>query len=160
MWLLLVSLLFAAPTDKSTCRPKELERLDCRLSLGTHKVRLLRETIVRDDGVWHMVDPMPLKIEGVVWEKISLTRMGLHAVIQLYLWDKGEGEAQVQSLRWYVAALDKARLEILAEGVVRRRRAKEGGFIYDAYEKHGLKALKNGALEWTLGSQTRTLKGS
>lgn len=169
----------AKPYAKSVCTARELRGQDCRVYSGTYHIRLLAETIARDDGTWHTVDPMPLKGEGVEWEKVTFTIEQGQPILQLWLWDKGVGEAQVQALRWHVADARQGALKILAEGVVRRRRLKvpeeipvdpnvpvannrpvekkKPVFLYDGWEKHSLKALKNGTFDWELGSQKKIL---
>ena len=159
----LVLSLVLSPTSQAAgrlaCSSRDLKRQDCRLRLGEHNIRLLPATIARDDGVWHTVDDMPLKGEGIVWEKIRFEKVGSRSLLQFWIWDKGTGQAQVQSLHWYVADIRKDKMKLLAEGIVRRRRVKDakGEFIYDAYESHGLKPEKNGSITWSLGSQSKVL---
>jgi hypothetical protein len=162
---LLLTHAFAA--GKSACTARELRGRDCRLAAGTYKIRLLSDTIARDDGTWHVVDPMPLKGDGVAWEKITFENQHGRPVLQMWLWDPGKGEAQVQSLHWFVADARPTALKIVADGVVRRRRMKpppeEGDakkkpeFLYDGWEKHGLKILKDGKFEWQLGQEKKIL---
>ena len=64
---------------------------------GAYKLRLLTETIARDDGTWHTVDMMPLKGAGIDWERVRFDMFKDWPVLQLWIWDKGEGEAQVQA---------------------------------------------------------------
>jgi hypothetical protein len=100
---------------------------------------------------------MPLKGD---WEKMHFEKMAGRPILQMWIWDQGSGETKVQSLHWYVAEVAKSKMQILAEGIVRRRHLrseKPGDFIYDGFEKHELKANKQGKLEWRLGSQTRIL---
>ena len=159
--MLLTSLLFAqlsfAGPNKSVCSARELKRQDCRLNVGAHTVRLLLASIAREDGVWHTVDEMPLKGE---WEKMRFEIVSGRPILQLWIWDAGSGESPVQALHWYVTEIGKEKMKILAEGVVRRRRVKDGKpgtYIYDAWEKHDLKSTKAG-LEWWLGTQKKELK--
>lgn len=158
----------AASTDKTSCHSRELKRQDCRLSLGAFRLRLLPDTIARDDGTWHTVDPMPLRGEGVAWERTSLDPMGGKKILQLWIWDKGIGETVVQSLRWYVLDVTQGEMKILSEEVVRRRRPKvvtaeegkpaaEVQYIYDAMEKHGLKALPDNSFERMIGNKKKIL---
>lgn len=171
--LLFPHALFAAKktADKPTCTKREIERQDCRLKVGNYSVRLLAETIARDDGTWRTVDQMPLKGEGVSWEKVRMDIFKGWPVLQLWIWDKGEGEAQVQNLRWFVTDIRKGDLKILNEGVVRRRRQKPIGpegepvskepkkpkYIVDGWEKHGLSARKDGNLDWYLRDQKKVI---
>ncbi len=160
LWTLALALtIHAHAADKSACSSRELSRRDCRLSSGAHKMRLLPDTIARDDGVWHTVDEIPLNGD---WEKIRFEKLGGRQILQLWIWDQGAGEVTVQSLHWYVAEAGKSKLRILAEGVVRRRRMnpeqKPAKYIYDAWEKHELKAQKSGDLAWKLGTQSKILK--
>lgn len=168
-WILAfaAALALAAPkANKDTCAKREIERRDCRLNAGTYNLRLTSETIARDDGTWHTVDPMPLKGEGVTWEKGVFEIHHGWPILQLWIWDTGSGEAKVQQLHWYVADAQKGELKILKEGIVRRRRMKPADpedeaakkakpeFIYDKWEKHSLKPRKDGKLEWNLNSET------
>lgn len=171
--LLFPHVSFAAkPANKMTCTKRELERQDCRLQFGAHSVRLLSETIARDDGVERKVDQMPLKGEGIAWEKMRLDNFQGWPILQMWIWDKGEGEAQVQNLRWYVTDLTKGDLKILNEGVVCRRRQKPIGpegepvakdkpkpkYIVDAWEKHGLSLRKDGALDCHLRDEKKVFE--
>jgi len=172
------SLPAAVPVKgKFVCTARELQRQDCRLTSGTYRIRLLSETIARNDGTWHTVDPMPLKGEGVQWEKVRFEIMNGWPILQLWLWDSGSGEAPVQSLRWYVTDAKRGELSILSEGIVRRRRLKpveaeeaapaagasatskkNPSYIYDGWEKHSLKLLKDGSLAWLLRDEKKILR--
>jgi hypothetical protein len=172
---LLLSLLLphtAMAANKLSCTAREIQRRDCKLNYVSYEIRLLPDTVVRDDGTWHTVDPMPLAGEGVDWEKIRVDVYQGWPVLQFWLWDKGTGEAQVQQLHWYVVDGQKANLKTLAENIVRRRRIRppEGEidpeelkktkpvFIYDGMEKHDLKVLKNGNLELSLGKTGKIIE--
>lgn len=157
-----------SPASKLSCTARELRGEDCRLVSGTYQIRLLSETIARDDGTWHTVDPMPLAGADVTWQKITFEVQHGLPLLQLWLWDGGKGEAQVQALHWYVGDARKGALRILSEGVVRRRRLKPPEetaadpkktptFLYDGWEKHSVKIMKNGKLDWQLGAQKKTL---
>lgn len=150
----------AMAADKTSCKPRELRNRDCRLSLGQHHVRLLTDTIARDDGAAHVVDPMPLKGD---WEKVVFEISQNHPVLQLWIWDPGKGEAQVQSLHWFVGDARPGPVKFVADDVVRRRRLKPGEdekkkvYLYDGWEKHSLKVLKDGKYEWNLGTHKKII---
>jgi hypothetical protein len=159
----------AKSADKTVCTRREIQLQDCRLNSGTYKLRLLSETIARDDGTWHGVDNMPLKGEGTSWEKIQFKLFNGWPILQMWIWDKPAGEANVQQLHWYVGDVrNQTELQVLATGVVRRRRAKnvevaEGKpapkpvYTLDAMEPHNLKLRKDGRLDWSLGSEKKIL---
>lgn len=164
------STLSATPLkDKLTCTGKELARQDCRLTSANYTVRLLPKTIVWNDGTWHTVDEMPLKGEAVAWEKIQFQFMAGWPILQLWLWDKGAGESEVESLHWYVADAEKRKFTLLAEGIVRKRRLEPSEepptkptkanpkYLYDTWEPHSLKTAKGGSLEWRLNAQKKTI---
>lgn len=153
-----------AKPSKLVCKRKELARQDCRLVYKGHELRLLSASIAWHDGVWHTVDEMPMKGDGVQWEKVKLEIFKDWPVLQLWLWGPGAGETKVQSLHWYVIGPSKQKLNRMAEGVVRKRRRKLDSpeekpvYTYDASEKHSLRALKGGNLEWTLGRNKKILE--
>ncbi len=169
----------AAPIkEKLNCSDKELERQDCHMVSGAYDIRLLPKTVAWSDGTWHTVDLMPLNGEAVEWERAGFRMMAGRPILQLWLWEKGFGETQVQSLHWYVADAEKRTFTILSEGVVRKRRpeqvelvvqkpVKKGSgavprvakpkFIYDGWEPHYVKALANGSLEWQLAGQKKII---
>jgi hypothetical protein len=152
----------AVVKDKLNCSDKELVRMDCRLRAAGYSLRLLAKSVAWNDGTWQTVDEMPLKGEAMAWEKVHFELLGGWPILQLWLWDKGVGELQIESLHWYVADAEKRHLTILAEGPVRKRRPegepqKKPKFLYDATEPHALKKLANGDLEWQLGGQKKTL---
>lgn len=159
----------AKPLEKIACTAREIQLQDCRLNAGTYKLRLLSETIARDDGTWHGVDDMPLKGEGTAWEKIQFQLFNGRPILQMWIWDKPAGEANVQQLHWYVGDVrNRSELQLLASGIVRRRRAKsvevvEGKptpkpvYTLDAMEPHNLKVRKDGRLEWSLGVEKRII---
>ncbi len=118
-FLFVVALSWAA--DKTSCTARELKNQDCRLVIAAHQIRLLSDTIARDLGTAHVVDPMPLKGD---WEKMTFEITHGRPILQLWIWDNGKGEAPVQSLRWYTADARPGAIKVLAEGVVRRRRLK------------------------------------
>lgn len=166
--ILALSLPSAHAAEKSVCTEKELARQDCRLTVGSYNIRVLPKTLAWNDGTWRSVDNMPLKGEAVMWEKIRFEMMNGWPILQLWLWEKGVGESEVQSLHWVVASAEKRKFSLLAEGVVRKRRVErsaaspEGAkpmptFFYDAWESHHLNLLKDGSLEWFLGEQKKTL---
>ncbi len=164
LFTLLIPTSFAAPA-KLTCSERELRGQDCRLGSGTYKIRLLAATIARDDGTWHTVDAMPLTGEGIVWEKITFDYQHGLPMLQFWLWDVGTGQAQVQSLRWYVTDARKGALNTIAQGVVRRRRLKPAEdptknekpvYLYDRWEKHSAQITKAGKIDWQLGSLKKT----
>lgn len=158
-WILAFYLAALAAPMKSVCPARDLARRDCRLKVANYNIRLLPETIAWNDGTWRTVDDMPLKGDGLTWEKATFEFINGWPILQLWIWDSGTGETSVQSLRWYVADAEKRHLTILAEGVVRRRRkSPEGKFINDPMEPHALKPLKSGGLEWTLRGQKKTIE--
>jgi len=168
LWLLPLFFWPALAADK--CADKELKRLDCRLTVDTYNLRLLKDTVAWDDGTWHTVDDMPLKGDGVTWERAEFAFINGWPILQLWLWDAGVGENKVQSLHWYVADAEKRHFTILASGVVRKRRphrapAVDGEapkfldkYTYDKMEPHALKPLKNGSLEWTLKADKKLIE--
>jgi hypothetical protein len=186
MYSLVMALLFslallAAPKDKLACTAKELARFDCRLTSGNYNIRLLPKTIAWNDGTWNTVDPMPLKGESVMWEKIQFQFINGWPILQLWLWEKGFSETEVQSLHWYVADAERRKFTVLAEGIVRKRRmepvdpppeVKKGDpkakkvavkpppqpkYLYDGWETFNLKPLKGGSLEWRLNDQKKII---
>lgn len=156
----------AASSSKLTCGKEELRRQDCRLTMDTYNLRLLKDTVAWSDGTWHTVDDLPLKGEGLSWEKARFEFLNGWPILQIWIWDAGSGENKVQSLHWYVADAEKRKFTVLAEGIVRKRRphkvASVGdglsktpaspppSFTYDRTVPHALRGLKNGSLEWTL----------
>lgn len=156
LWIFnaLIVIASAAPNKlqgKLSCNAKELSRLDCRLTVDTYNLRLLNDTVAWNDGTWHTVDDMPLKGEGVTWEKARFEFINGWPILQLWIWDAGTGENKVQSLHWIVADAEKRHFTVIARGIVRKRHPAENGkFLTDAMEPHNLKPLKDGSLEWTL----------
>lgn len=167
LWMIPI-LWAASPIDK--CQPKELKQFDCRLSVDTYNLRLLKDTVAWDDGTWHTVDDMPLKGDGVLWERAEFGFINGWPILQLWLWDAGVGENKVQSLHWFVADAEKRHFTILAQGVVRRRRPHKAAVVdgevakfldkysYDKMEPHALKPLKSGGLEWTLKDEIKRIE--
>ncbi len=134
---------------------------DCRLRVGSIAVRLLAESVVWNDGTWHTVDPIPLKDDTSDWERVRLDMLSGQPILQLWVWSKSKGELKLQTLHWFVTTSQNRKLNILAEGVVRRRRLSESSqFLYDAWEKHSLKVVASGQLEWRLNEQVKTLPSS
>ena len=144
------------------CSARELGRQDCRLVSNKFNIRLLAKSIAWSDGTWHLVEEMPLKGEAVAWEKMTFAQMGSWPILQLWLWDKGEGDLKVQSLHWYVYSNRERKLILLNQGIVRRRRpeADPHKFLYDGWESHSLTLLKNGQLQWQLSDQKKTFANS
>lgn len=160
--LLFIAQVLAAPPPakpKTECTAKDLARHDCRLYVDTYNLRLLKDTVAWNDGTWRTVDDMPLKGEGVQWEKANFRFINGWPILQLWIWDAGVGEAKVQSLHWYVADAEKRHFTILASGVVRKRRINpEKKLIFDPMEPHELKPMKNGGLEWTLRNEKKLIE--
>jgi hypothetical protein len=166
--LLLIN-AWAAPA-KPSCSAKEIKRQDCRLYFDTYNLRLLKDTVAWNDGTWHTVDDIPLRGEGVEWEKARFEFLNGWPILQLWIWDAGAGENEVQSLHWYVADAEKRKFTIVATGVVRRRRPHKpktvegevaakapAKFTYDKMEPHALKPLKDGTLEWSLNREKKII---
>ncbi len=178
----LISLLIVQTSvaEKLSCTAKELSRLDCRITAGNYNIRLLPKTIAWNDGTWHSINEMPLKGEGLAWEKVQFQIFSNWPVLQLWIWDKSATETQVESLHWFVLAPNERKIKALGEGVVRRRRlepadpeppvpptppknprpvkVKAPKYIYDAPDAHALKPLKNGQLEWQWRGETKVLE--
>lgn len=169
----------ADPRDKLDCTAKELAIQDCHLKASNYDIRILPKTVAWHDGTWHTVDPMPLGGEAIEWERIGFRFLGKRPILQLWLWDKGAGETQVQSLHWYTTDAEKRKLTLLSEGVVRKRRREAVAevapdpnavkkfekatnppppkYIYDGWEPHYVRALPNGDLEWQLAGQKKII---
>lgn len=159
----------APGTGKAVCSAREIQRQDCRLTLGSYKLQLLPDTVSRFDGTWHGVGDMPLKGVGTSWEKMQFDLFRGWPVLQMWVWDKPAGEADVQQLHWFVADVsNKNEMQLLATGVVRRRRAKkvevaEGkpapkpSYSLDAMEPHSLKHRADGRLDFSLGREKKIL---
>lgn len=105
---------------------------------------------------------MPILAQDVEWERAELEFINDRPILQLWLWDGGVGEANVQSMNWFVYEMKDRKATLLARGVVRKRRrvgeGDESRFVYDAWQKHYLKAAAEGRLEWSLGSKTLILE--
>jgi hypothetical protein len=170
-WILIL-LLCGATTPaftkgrKGSCPSRDLKRQDCRLQDESYNVRLLAETVAWFDGTWHTVEEMPLKGKQSSWEKARFEVHQGWPVLQLWLWDNGEGEGQVQSLHWLTVSLMDRKFTVLAQGIVRKRRPKgdapadKPSYLYDAWQPHSAKMLKNGTIEWELNGRKKNLKRS
>lgn len=157
------------PAGKVVCSAREIQRQDCRLTLGSYKLQLLPETVSRFDGTWHGVGEIPLKGEGTSWEKMQFELFQGWPILQMWIWDKPAGETEVQQLHWFVADVsNKNEMQVLANGVVRRRRAKkieaaEGkpaskpAYTLDAMEPHSIKYRPDGRLDFILGRENKIL---
>jgi hypothetical protein len=163
------------PKEKLNCTDQELVRQDCHLVAGLYDIRLLPKTVAWSDGTWHTVDPMPLAGEAVEWERAGFRMLAGRPILQVWLWEKGFSETQVQSLHWFVADAEKRRLTILQAGIVRKRRPEEmpvapasdkkasvakdvkKKYLYDGWEPHYVKGLPNGSLEWQLAGQKKII---
>ncbi len=163
--------------EKLNCTDKELARQDCHLVAGAYDIRLLPKTVAWSDGTWHTVDPMPLAGEAVEWERAGFRILAGRPILQIWLWEKGFSETQVQSLRWFVTDAEKRKLTILQEGIVRRRRPEEmpapselaagkkanltkvakRKYLYDGWEPHYVKGLPGGSLEWQLSGEKKII---
>lgn len=157
----------AKTSGKASCSAREIQRQDCRLTLGSYKLQLLPETVSRFDGTWRGVGEVPLKGEGTSWEKMQFDLFRGWPVLQMWIWDKPSGEAGVQQLHWFVGDVsNRNEMQLLATGVVRRRRAKkvevmEGkpapkpAYTLDAMEPHSLKLRSDGRLDFVLGRERK-----
>lgn len=149
--------------------------MDCHLHAGRYDVRLLPKTIAWNDGTWHTVDQMPLKGGAAAWEKMHLAILNGWPVLQLWLWDKGGNETEVESLHWIVGDLIPERaFNPVAEGIVRKRRqepvdpppeegapvqpAKKPRFLYDTWETFKLSAGSKGTLVWELAGNKKIIE--
>ncbi|MGE4131940.1 MAG: hypothetical protein AB7F86_09895 [Bdellovibrionales bacterium] len=176
LWVGLADAKSSPPKKKEVCTKRELKAQDCRLYVGPYNLRLLNATIAWFDGTWRTVDDMPLKGEGLDWEKVRFEFLNGWPILQLYIWDQGEGEAKVQNLHWFVIDAEKQKVTLLSKGIVRQRRVKrkdftlgeDGGeekpaegpprYIYDKWEEHSLKARAKGGLDWRLKKEHKTFE--
>lgn len=179
-WLI-TSLSFSAVgktlkgTSKTSakCNAKSLKAQDCLLKAGTFEINLLSAAVAWNDGTWRTVEAMPLKGEGIEWDKISFEVKEGWPILQLWLWDSGVGEAKVQSLNWYVVDLADRKMKVLAQGVVRKRRlrkadvdasgvedpkVKKPGFILEKTEEHHWKLLNAKRAEWRIGTDKKIIE--
>ena len=155
--------------------------MDCRLTSGLYELRLLPKTVAWTDGTWHTVDRMPLKGDAAAWEKVEFKFLGGWPILQLWLWEKTQTETQIESLHWFVTDAENRKFTIITDGVVRKRRLELAEpvtevtpgpsqkaakpkkvpppkYLYDAWEPHSLKAVKDGSLEWQLSTEKKIIK--
>ena len=151
--VLISTLAWSAPA-KLKCTRRELKAKDCHLQQPPYNVDLLEATVAWPDGTWRTVEGMPLKGEGVEWERVSFELHKGWPILQMRIWDKGVGEANVQSLHWFVLDLSDRRLKTLAEGVVRKRRAT----LLEKPEDAGMKWLSGDRFEWHVGRQRKVIE--
>lgn len=151
----------AGKNSRRGCLARDLARQDCELKDGGYTVRLLAETVTWNDGTWHTVEPLPLKDNQIAWEKMNFEILAGRPILQLWIWDKGDPQNQVQSLNWLTVDLSNRKFVLLAKGVVRKRRpkadSKPQSYLYDGVLTHALKAQKSGELEWSLGNEKKIL---
>lgn len=151
------------PADKNKCNKRELSLRDCELVVGKTKLNLLKERWRFEDGLWLAVNDLPVKGDTIQWDQIRLDQYAERRILQLWLWSRSEGEAEVQTLNWYVIELGEQESPVRVHEVVQRRRlgarvtdstripaTKAAIYIYDPRDKTNLKPAKE-KLMWSAG---------
>ena len=138
------------------CSRKELSLKNCRLNYKNYRLQITKEKILINDGVWRSIESLPLKSDATRWQRISLFPLGKRMLLETLIWDKPQGEGDIQSLNWIVLELHAEKLTQRLKRVIQKRRpvsvesgrkgpqersAKSRGktYIYDQMMKHGLK---------------------
>lgn len=137
----------------SQCLQRDLERKDCLLRLKPYNVQVSRVKVTWSDGTWTSIADAPLPDEKFQWEKVRLDQVAHRWLVQFWIWDSGQGQANVQSLHWVVAELSGHSLTIRLNQIVRRRHLKQGtakSYTYDPWIAHSLKAKAN-VIYWSFG---------
>lgn len=169
-WLGLAAWLFlaypqadAASSSQLKCSAEKLEQKNCVLRAANYTIELADKKILLNDGTWRAVEEMPLyEAKSVQWDLARLRILQGRLLIELKMWDEPSGEAEIQSLHWFVLQADKgAKLERLLHQVISKRRKTSSGqgeavkkvVLQDKVEPHGLKPIKDNKIHWWAGRE-------
>lgn len=149
--------------EKGKCTKRELSLKDCELRVGKTKLNLFQGKWRFEDGLWLAVNDLPVNGETVQWDKVTLNQYDDRRILQLWLWSRSEGEAEVQALNWYVIEIGQYESPARVHEVVQRRRlgarvtdstrtpaTKQSIYIYDPRDKTDLNNAKK-QLKWSAG---------
>lgn len=149
--------------EKGQCTKRELSLQDCELRIGKTKLNLFQGRWRFDDGLWLSVNDMPVAGELVQWDKISFEQHNNRRILQMWVWSKPTGEAEVQNLNWFVMELGEFESPKRVHEVVQRRRlgarvtdstrkpaTQQAIYIYDPRDKTALQTTKT-QIKWSAG---------
>lgn len=134
--------------NSSECNQTELSLKDCALSDGNYKIHFFGSKLILNDGTWRAIAKIPLEGKMINWKSIKVKNIKKRKLIEMYLWSDPIGEAQVQSLHWFILQLRGVQYTIIVDKVVQKKTIlnKEGKVtkrVSDKMVRHGLQADKN-----------------
>lgn len=145
---------------KTRCKSGELDRKACFLKIGKASYRISAEKIAIDDGTWRGVEDLPMAGENTQWHALQLNKISDREILQLQIWGEPKTAAKIQSLYWYIMEIHGTELKLLHRAEVQKRRivppeeGSEEKYIFDQSESYGLKPVKDGKIQWQVGSQS------
>lgn len=136
----------------SSCLPEGLRNKDCYLSAFNYNIYFGAEKIRLSDGRWRSLVDMPKHGKGVEWHAIRLFEKNQRFFLEFFLWALQE-YGKVQSLFWDIYEIKGIQMKKVLSEIVQKRRKnitdwKNIRYIYDKKVNHGLKALKDGKIQW------------
>jgi hypothetical protein len=155
-----------AKSGRVSCNQRERLRRSCALQMGPLKVSLSPDRWHFDDNIKVGAFDLPLKGEGVDWEKVTLQSLGGRRFLQLWFWSTPQGEPGLETLTWFVIEISGLEAPERLQQVVRRRRKVLGTTLakldsvtsakiqyqYDPIEKHSLQP-HGSRIRWAAGRQ-------
>ena len=135
--------------QKLNCNKSELKRKICRLQDGSFIINFTKDRITLNDGTWTEVHDLPLKDSGVIWEKVSFTKINQSQFIWLEVWNVPEGPLNLMDLYWFVFEINGSKWTQRLNFKIQKARWEDSKIVKkDRLYQHGLKKDKDKVKWW------------
>ena len=155
--LLLLILLNTNLWAKSWCSPTELNLKNCSIQTRELEVHVNEADVRVNNNVWHHLRHLKQLETTQQWDSLGLRTFSERIFLQAKVWKKSKVLESIEHLNWLVWEVDGTELKLKIQEVIqKRKKIKEGEFITDPLEKHGIK-FKNKKLIWWFKTEQKPL---
>lgn len=149
--------------DPNSCSAASLDRKNCILEAGKHRLQFRDDTINSYDGVHRRLIKLPIAGHQVEWKSINKVSFGNRNFILVEIWDAPARSSQVSVLQWLVYEIEGVNLELKLSKIIQRRKAVVGSFKnnkkyeMDKVFEHRIYKVNN-QIHWTTGFKSGVIK--
>ena len=157
MSLLLLVLMNTHLWAKSWCSPTELNLKNCSLEIRELEVNINEADVRVNNGVWHHLRNLKELEVTEQWDSVGLRPFSERMCLQAKVWKKSTVLDSIEHLNWLVWEVEGTELKLkIHEVIQKRKKIKQGEYITDPLEKHGIK-FKNTKLIWWFKTDQKPL---
>lgn len=164
--VLITLILSAVPLDwtlakvqATKCGQGSLDRKNCILQRGAHRIQFRDETMNSFDGVHRSLGKIPIVGEKIQWHRIEWKMLAKRQFIEIEIWEAPKTEGELSSLRWFVFEVAGVELKPVLDQTIRRRKKIEGksNFEMDKLRKYQLFIDKK-EVRWKVDFESGVIK--